>query len=299
MGNCSALDAKIAALALKFSILYFYHRIFAVPKFTIWCTIIAIVTLAWFIAFVIASFLTCRPLKCSWDPTGPTCKCFDFRKIGYYITTPPDILTNLAILVLPMPWLWGLQMKMKRKLAVTFIFLLGSFSAAGSVVRIPFLSELKVNDIAYSAVDLGIWINVEIGLGIVSGCLPVMRPLFSAAFTSQLRSRFSKYSKSRSGGSERLPDSNDPSSHPSSNAKVPAHRINRLDSGDLYTGPPHKQQKTWYNNLNASGARTSTRDDGESGQGSEEEIIPMGRIQVKHDLEWEQEGPGPKVGDAS
>lgn len=45
-----------------------------------------------------------------------------------------------------------------------------------------------------------------------------------------------------------------------------------------------------------------TEDDVESGQGSEEEIIPMGRIQVKHDLkhdvEWEreQEKQGPKVG---
>lgn len=116
----------MAALALKLSILWFYHRIFAVRKFTIWCSIIAIVTLAWFIAFVFASFLTCRPLKCSWDPTGPECKCLDSKKVGHYITTPPDIATNIAILVLPMPWLWGLQMQTKRKLAITFIFLLGS-----------------------------------------------------------------------------------------------------------------------------------------------------------------------------
>ncbi|KAL8927223.1 MAG: hypothetical protein Q9208_002399 [Pyrenodesmia sp. 3 TL-2023] len=159
--------------------------------------------------------------------------------------------------------------------------------------------ELDVNDISWSAVDLGIWIIVEIGLGIVSGCLPVMRPLFSGAFTSQIRSRFSKYSKSRSTGSHRLPDSNDPSSNSSSKPKHASRiNINRLDSENIYSGPAHKKQRSWYNNVNAAGR---TREDVESGQGSEEEIIPMGKIQVKHDLkhdvEWEQEEHGPKVED--
>ncbi|KAL8758636.1 MAG: hypothetical protein Q9184_003863, partial [Pyrenodesmia sp. 2 TL-2023] len=155
-----------------------------------------------------------------------------------------------------------------------------------------------------SAIDLAIWITVEIGIGIISGCLPVMRPLFSGAFPSQIRSRFSKYSKSRSTGSQRLPDSNDPSSNSSSKPKLSSRiNINRLDSGDIYSGPAHKKQRSWYNNVNAAGR---TRDDVESGQGSEEEIIPMGRIGVKHDLkhdvEWDQEQeheePEPKVGDA-
>lgn len=151
-----------------------------------------------------------------------------------------------------------------------------------------------------TAIDLGIWIAVEIGLGIVSGCLPVMRPLFSGTFPSQVRSRFSKYSKSRTTGSQRLPDSNDPSSNSSSKPKQSSRiNINRLDSGDIYSGPAHKKQRSWYNNVKAAGR---TKDDVESGQGSEEEIIPMGRIQVKHDLkhdvEWEQEQEkqGPKVG---
>lgn len=30
-------------------------------------------------------------------------------------------------------------------------------------------------------------------------------------------------------------------------------------------------------------------EDGESGLGSEEDMVPMGKIQVRHDVEWERE----------
>ena len=116
----------VAAIALKFSVLFFYHRIFPVRKFTIWCSIVGIVCMAWFVAHMFASFLSCRPLHCFWDQSDPTCKCIDGKKIAYRITSPPDIATNVAILILPMPLLWGLQMKTQRKVALTIIFLLGS-----------------------------------------------------------------------------------------------------------------------------------------------------------------------------
>ena len=49
------------------------------------------------------------------------------------------------------------------------------------IVRIPLLTELRVYDLPYTAVVAGIWINVECNIGIVSACLPVMRPLFNMA----------------------------------------------------------------------------------------------------------------------
>lgn len=46
--------------------------------------------------------------------------------IGFYVVSAPDIITNLVILILPIPYLWGLQMQTRRKVAITIIFLLGS-----------------------------------------------------------------------------------------------------------------------------------------------------------------------------
>ena len=39
-------------------------------------------------------------------------------------------------------------------------------------------------------------------------------------------------------------------------------------------------------------------DEEESGHGSDKEIIPMGKIQVKRDVEWEQEHQRPEIGAA-
>ena len=45
---------------------------------------------------------------------------------GTLVTSPPDIITNFAILILPIPSLIKLQMHWAKKLAVVGIFLLGS-----------------------------------------------------------------------------------------------------------------------------------------------------------------------------
>ena len=116
----------VGMVALKISILLFYLRIFAVRKFALWCAAIGVVTIAWFIAAVTSTFLTCRPVECFWDKSNPDCKCTNGVHIGYFVTCPPDILTNIAILVLPIPWLWNLHMQTRRKVAITLIFALGS-----------------------------------------------------------------------------------------------------------------------------------------------------------------------------
>ncbi|KAI4281625.1 MAG: hypothetical protein L6R35_005605, partial [Caloplaca aegaea] len=115
-----------ACLALKFSILFFYHRIFAVRKFTICVNIISAICIAWYIASIVSGFLICRPLNCWWDKSNPDCKCINATHVGYFITSPPDIISNLAILILPIPWLWNLQMQTRKKVAIILILLLGS-----------------------------------------------------------------------------------------------------------------------------------------------------------------------------
>lgn len=155
----------VACAALKFSILIFYHRIFPFRKFTISCIGIGFVVIAWFIAFIVASFLSCRPLAYYWDKSIAGGHCINLVHVSFYITSPPDILTNFAILALPLPWLWNLQMQLQRKVVVICIFILGSlyvrtpdFSAVcgtnaiacsaafGSVVRIPLMHRLEIDD---------------------------------------------------------------------------------------------------------------------------------------------------------
>lgn len=52
------------------------------------------------------------------------------------------------------------------------------------IVRVPLLSELKLSDITWTSVSVGVWVNVECNIGILSACLPILRPLFSTKYNS-------------------------------------------------------------------------------------------------------------------
>lgn len=140
-----------------------------------------------------------------------------------------------------------------------------------------------------TTVSPGLWLNVELSLGILSASLPSMRPLCSRAIPSQIRSQVrSLFSHSRHSGTHRLEDAEGVNGGTISGSRAP-HSKALSDSG-IYQGQ-NKQQphKSWYN----AGAHVSSKKTGRhSEDGSEEDMVPMGRIHVKHDLEWEQErGP--------
>ncbi|KAL8869306.1 MAG: hypothetical protein Q9174_004369, partial [Haloplaca sp. 1 TL-2023] len=121
----SPLIFYVAAVALKCSVLLFYHRIFPIRKFTVWNIAIGGVVAVWFIESILVQFFLCRPLAFNWDKTIQDGTCLDTIKTSY-ATSVPDIVTNVAILILPIPWLWNLQMQKRRKVAIICIFLLGS-----------------------------------------------------------------------------------------------------------------------------------------------------------------------------
>ena len=112
--------------ALKLSVLFFYVRIFPQRQFRIICILVGIVCIAWFIAYILLFFFTCIPFAYYWDKSIPGGHCMNENHIGYYGTTPPDILTNIVLLVLPIPYLWKLQMRKAKKIAITAIFVLGT-----------------------------------------------------------------------------------------------------------------------------------------------------------------------------
>ena len=160
----------VSVTAAKLSVLFFYHRIFPSKRFRNISIVIGLVTLAWFIVFIFLQFFTCVPLDYYWDKSIPGGHCINTHIIAYYGTSPGDIATNIAILILPIPYLWNLQMQWQRRLGLIAIFLLGSLydftiinskrcqltefclsATVGSIVRVPLLKELNSNDLTCKA----------------------------------------------------------------------------------------------------------------------------------------------------
>ena len=79
----------------------------------------------WCLAHVITVIFSCRPIAFAWDKTIQGGKCINQNNFSYG-TSAANFLTDIAVLILPIPWLVKLQMQPGKKVAVAGIFLLGS-----------------------------------------------------------------------------------------------------------------------------------------------------------------------------
>lgn len=109
----------------KISILLFYRAIFTGRKFELMTYGLAAFVLAWFLAVELLVFVGCRPIEGHWELSrDPPAKCINQQ--NFFIgNAVPNILTDIAILCLPMAKIWDLQMSRKMKAAISGLFLLG------------------------------------------------------------------------------------------------------------------------------------------------------------------------------
>ena len=114
-----------AVLFSKLAILAIYLRIFTFRSFRITCwTLAAILVTNWFV-FTVAAFLMCIPLEYLWNKRLEGGHCFDID--GFYRwSTFPNIITDVVMLILPLPVVWRLQTSRSIKIGLTLTFATGS-----------------------------------------------------------------------------------------------------------------------------------------------------------------------------
>ncbi|BCS28726.1 uncharacterized protein APUU_70296S [Aspergillus puulaauensis] len=168
---------SITIMLTKISVLLFYHRIFPVKWLTVVSYFVGALVISYNLAVIFVAAFQCIPLSSLW--TGKPGQCIN--------VTPPflalaivNVVTDFAILALPIQPVLGLKMRTRRKIQVLSIFLLGGIVCIFGVIRSVALSTMKNTDLSYNAVYSGIWSYTEISVGIVAACMPTLRPLFKS-----------------------------------------------------------------------------------------------------------------------
>lgn len=164
--------------------------------------------------------------------------------------------------------------------------------------NITHIAEIFMPDLQPDTlVNLGIWINVECCIGIVCACIPTLRPLVRARFPDAFRSRFtrSRGSGGRSGmnkGSLRLTDEENSRISSTNKSKTLTSTAEGPDQNiPIVKESKEGKHKTWF-------GTQSTKDDERTRKGSmEEEMVPMGVIAVRHDVEWSNADSDASLGD--
>ncbi|KAE8151512.1 hypothetical protein BDV25DRAFT_128685 [Aspergillus avenaceus] len=163
---------------VKLSVLFLYHRIF---RLTWSLYICAFLSIGYAISVSTTISVACAPTSFFWTQwvyplSGGHCR-IDLYQF-YLWNGVANLLTDVIILCLPMPIVWRLQMPRGDKWAISGIFLLGGFVCVATIVRIYTITQMKNSvDITWVIGDAMIWSNVEPCIGIVSACLPTLRPL--------------------------------------------------------------------------------------------------------------------------
>ncbi|KAG8673016.1 hypothetical protein FPOAC1_006319 [Fusarium poae] len=174
----------------KICVLLFYLRIFPVRsvQIVLWTTIgVAVLSMVVFIVLAIAQ---CQPISFFW--TG-----WDQLHHGHCIGVNPlawaiaavSIAMDFWVLAIPVFQLLQLQMKWQRKLAVTMMFIVGTFVSVVSIIRLQFLVAFgNSTNPTWDFFDTCYWSVIEINVGIWCACMPDLRLLLIKAFP-RLKSR--------------------------------------------------------------------------------------------------------------
>ena len=189
-------------MATKTSICLFYLTLSKNHPVFRWSTIatLAMVNVAG-LALTILNILQCRPVGAAFDdPIRPTAKCIDIVTL-YLSSAPVNIITDLAILFLPMPILTSMRLPRNEKLILIITFSFGAFVAVVDVVRIAYLESAALArlqntsgsaasnaeyDYSWIASLSFMWSAVEVHVGIIVACVPGVKPLVSKVFPNLL-----------------------------------------------------------------------------------------------------------------
>lgn len=184
----------------KLGLLLMYYRIFHVPYFKKMAWVVGVFVMAWVVCITFLFIFICVPVQKLWYPLLPG-RCID-QVATWIANAASTILTDLIILLMPLPQLWRLRLKKREKIGLTFAFSLGFLyvidhgtrvapSACnlhtdfnGSVVfasayRTSVLFTYSTADPSYTLAPTVGWTAIEMSAGIVSTSLPTLLPVLN------------------------------------------------------------------------------------------------------------------------
>ncbi|ETS85356.1 hypothetical protein PFICI_03381 [Pestalotiopsis fici W106-1] len=170
----------------KLSILLLYRRIFdsQVDKndvffgISLWTAAVFTVTIPF--VLIIVMVCACQPTSHYWNQFGGasgTCTV----ETGTFFWTYGSInaFMDFLILITPIPSILRLQMSKKKRVAVCGMMLLGSFVFIVSIIRAVKMYKFAHSiDMTWLMGEICVWSSIEPSVGIVSACLPNLRPIF-------------------------------------------------------------------------------------------------------------------------
>ncbi|KAI0521993.1 hypothetical protein F5B22DRAFT_643574 [Xylaria bambusicola] len=168
----------------KMSFLLLYRRIFAtnrLGKTNIFLIGMCVIIFLWMWGFFFVFLFICR--LNFWALWATARAVFDhcIRDTGpNFAVIISDVITDVVIIVTPIPLIWRLNLTLGRKIGITAVFLFGLITFAASLTRLVLTSRILgvghgLNaDPILLATSFIYWGMVETGIAVFVACLPTL-----------------------------------------------------------------------------------------------------------------------------
>ncbi|KAH7304554.1 hypothetical protein B0I35DRAFT_330539, partial [Stachybotrys elegans] len=165
---------NISLTLAKISVLVLYLRIFETSRPWGIYPVIAGIAIYGLWSFF-SSIFYCSPIAAFWDVTIIDRKCLP-NKPTWFTTASLNILTDFAILILPLPVLKNLQLGRRKKVGFFSVCII-------SVIRLHSLYVTSVStDPTWDNAGVAIWSCIELNVAIICACLTTLRPLITRLY---------------------------------------------------------------------------------------------------------------------
>ncbi|KAK8012084.1 short chain dehydrogenase/reductase [Apiospora arundinis] len=175
---------NLAIVSFKLCFLAQYHRIMTTKRMRRLIYAAAAFVGIWTLSQLCLHIFQCHPISGFWQP-GPGAKCLP-RLPGWYSNAAGNIVTDVLILLLPLPMIRALNLPRAQKLGLIGIFCLGFLTCAISLVRVRYLPQGA--DVTWDNVDTMFWSMAEACTGLICVTLPTLRPLAIRCFPGVFKS---------------------------------------------------------------------------------------------------------------
>ncbi|KAJ5747720.1 uncharacterized protein N7511_009416 [Penicillium nucicola] len=168
---------------IKFSLLSMYKRLLVGRPYIIAWWVILVFCVLSIIACIVSSWVSCESFH-AWFTAGVCSTPRDHRAavISLYFAYAMDIITDLAIMALPLRLIWNLKMKSKQKISIGALFCFGWICIIISTIRVVQLGE-SVNGVP-STSWLALWATIEASIAVMIGCCPGLYRVIRTSMSS-------------------------------------------------------------------------------------------------------------------
>ncbi|KAJ4391708.1 hypothetical protein N0V93_005328 [Gnomoniopsis smithogilvyi] len=184
----SEIIYNAAQAMTKISLLLQYRRIFRGMRTRLVSLWLMVFVTVWCVISIVLDAFACTPMAILNPHLEGTCLK---SLLVWSLTSAVNIVTNFAVVAVPIPATWALQLHQKQRIILTLLFGFGFCTGIVAIARILTVKNAALSlDVSWDSSPNSYFSVIEVNVGIVCACIITLRPLFAHLFPSLVKSSY-------------------------------------------------------------------------------------------------------------